>query len=72
MESGDFFMNKQEFISRLSEDLNMSKSEIDNVISKVVEVISEALSKGDEIALPGFGKFLVAHRAGRKGINPLT
>ena len=34
--------------------------------------ISDELAKGDEVALAGFGKFSVSHRAARQGRNPST
>lgn len=41
-------------------------------VNAVLEVIAEALKKGENVAIPGFGTFSVKERAERKGINPLT
>lgn len=65
-------MNKEAFISVLSTELNLSRAVARETLTKVVEVITNVLKKDGEINLSGFGKFRVAHRAERKGFNPLT
>ena len=42
----------------------------DLVLDAVIEGISDALAKGDSVALAGFGTFDVRHRAARTGRNP--
>ncbi len=37
-----------------------------------MESVTNALTKGDPVALVGFGTFTVAKRAARKGRNPAT
>ena len=37
-----------------------------------VETVTEALKKGDTVALMGFGTFELKKKAARTGINPLT
>jgi DNA-binding protein HU-beta len=37
-----------------------------------VSAITDALAKGDSLALVGFGTFSVTERAAREGINPAT
>jgi len=38
----------------------------------MVEAISGALKKGDQVSLVGFGTFVVRERAARSGRNPKT
>ena len=38
----------------------------------VFETITNALAKGEEVAISGFGNFLVKRRTARVGVNPRT
>lgn len=44
----------------------------DVVVKGFEEVVSEAVAKGQEVVLPGFGKFAVSFRPARTGRNPRT
>jgi Bacterial nucleoid DNA-binding protein len=63
-------MNKTELISAISEKAGLSKKDAEASVKAFVDVISEALVKGDKIQLVGFGTFEVAERAAREGRNP--
>lgn len=70
-------MNKNEFIAAVASDkalekLNLSKATVGTVIETVLETIENALKKGDEVRLVGFGNFYVAKRDGGEGRNPRT
>ena len=38
----------------------------------MLDTITYALSRGSDVTFSGFGKFSVAERSARKGINPAT
>ncbi|TRZ64345.1 MAG: HU family DNA-binding protein [Spirochaetia bacterium] len=42
------------------------------VVEAVFDTITKTLSKGEEVAITGFGTFRVVKRAARMGINPKT
>ena len=63
-------MNKAELAKVLSEKLNISKKEAEDMVNTTVDVIIETLTKGDEVVLTGFGAFSVKQRAARVGVNP--
>ena len=70
-------MNKNEFISAVSENkalhkADLSKTTIASVIDAAISTIEAALKKGDEVRLVGFGNFYVSKRAAAKGRNPRT
>jgi len=44
----------------------------ESFVDSFVEVVSEQLSKGEEVKLVGFGTFKVQDRKARKGVNPQT
>ena len=41
-------------------------------VESVFEAITKALSRGEEVAIPGFGAFKTAKSAARVGVNPKT
>jgi DNA-binding protein HU-beta len=65
-------MNTADLIAKLAEDSGLSKTEAKAVIDGVFEAIVEAAIAGDEISLPGFGKFKVKEKDAREGRNPST
>ena len=65
-------MNKAELVAAVAAKAAVSKAEAAKVIEAVLDAATEALKKGENLQLIGFGTLAVAHKAARKGINPLT
>ena len=65
-------MNKTEFVDAVAEKADVQKSDAAKIVDSMVDVIGDALKKGDQITLIGFGTFLVSKREARKGRNPRT
>lgn len=65
-------MNKAELINAAAEKAGLSKKDTEAAVSAAVDVITEALSKGEKVQLVGFGSFEVKSRAARIGRNPRT
>ena len=65
-------MNKSELIAAIASKTGESKKNAEASLNAFVEVITEALAKGDKVQLVGFGSFEVRKRAARKGRNPQT
>ena len=65
-------MNKTELIAAVAEKAGMTKKDTECVIAATLDAITEALAKGDKVALAGFGIFEVKHREARTGRNPRT
>lgn len=65
-------MNKVELVAYIADNTELARKDAQAAADAFLEGISEALAKGDKVALPGFGTFDVRHRAARKGINPAT
>ncbi len=65
-------MNTAELADHIATGHEMNKSQAKQVVEAVFAAIVEAASKGEEISLPGFGKFKVASRDARQGRNPAT
>ena len=65
-------MNKNEFIDAVAEKSGLSKKDSRALVEANLEVITEALAKGDSVAFVGFGTFSVADRAARTARVPGT
>ena len=65
-------MNKKELIDLIASETELSKKDVDVVITKTLETIKEEVKKGNEVKLPGFGSFGEKINAARTGINPAT
>lgn len=65
-------MNKQELIGSVAEVTGLSRSDSIKAVESVFEIIGEALKKGDEVRLIGFGTFTVTKRKASTGRNPRT
>ncbi len=65
-------MNKSELIDAIATECDISKACAQRALDSVMDNISKALKKGEEVTLVGFGTFYVAERAARTGRNPQT
>lgn len=65
-------VNKTELVDAVAEKADLSKASAARAVDAVLESISGSLSQGDQVALIGFGTFLVRDRAARTGRNPRT
>lgn len=65
-------MTKAELIEALVKKLAVSKTQANESIDIIIDEITKALSKGDQVTLTGFGTFKVSKRAARTGRNPKT
>ncbi|WP_036204705.1 HU family DNA-binding protein [Marinobacter sp. MCTG268] len=72
-------MNKAELIDALiikhhqKREMNViQKADMTAVVDGLTEIVQEHLAHGQEVTLPGIGKFSVTERAARSGRNPQT
>lgn len=65
-------MNKSELVNAIAKNADIPETIARRVLDSTIEVISDTLSRGDSIALVGFGTFAVKERAERNGRNPKT
>lgn len=65
-------INKADLASQVAEKTGGSASEAKAAVDAVLGAITENLKAGNDINLSGFGKFSVAERAARQGVNPAT
>jgi DNA-binding protein HU-beta len=65
-------VTKSEFVDQVANKAGMGKGEADKAVNAVLDTIEDALKRGSEVSFTGFGKFSVAERGARQGVNPQT
>ena len=65
-------MNKSELIEQVADRADIKRSEAEAAVNALTEVVKETLQRGGDVAITGFGKFSVAERNARQGVNPQT
>ena len=65
-------MNKNDLVAQVAEAAGLSKNDATKAVDAVFEGIADAMKKGDEVRLVGFGTFAIAERAASEGRNPRT
>lgn len=68
-------MNQKQLADRIAarmKDSKVKKVMVEKIVEEALNVITDALVKGEKVRLVGFGNFLVRARASRIGRNPQT
>lgn len=65
-------MNKNDLVTVVASAAGLSKADAAKAVDGVFTAIEDALKKGDEVRLVGFGTFAVTERAKSEGRNPRT
>ncbi|RPI67200.1 MAG: HU family DNA-binding protein [Ignavibacteriae bacterium] len=65
-------MNKAELIEAIASGAGLSKTQADAALNATLTAIKTEMSKGNDVALIGFGSFKVGKRGARSGRNPFT
>lgn len=65
-------MNKAAIVDSVHEVLGGTKVQAEQVVNTVFDGITNALKKGDEVTVAGFGSFTAKMRAARTARNPRT
>jgi DNA-binding protein HU-beta len=63
-------MNISELTKSVAQATGTTEADAKKAIAAVFDQIASAAAKGDEVAIPGFGKFAVKDRPERQGRNP--
>ena len=65
-------LNKNDLAGLVADESGLSTGDAKLAIEKTIEVIVRRVAAGDEVSLPGFGKFSTTERSARQGRNPQT
>ena len=65
-------MNKKQLIEQMVEHTDSPKSQAEKHLEAFTAAVSGALKAGEEVQIPGFGKFYIRDQKAREGKNPQT
>ncbi|TVV76918.1 HU family DNA-binding protein [Sphingomonas solaris] len=65
-------MNISELAKSVAAVIGTSEADAKKAVSAVFDQIADAAAKGEDVSIPGFGKFTVKDRPEREGRNPAT
>jgi DNA-binding protein HU-beta len=65
-------VTKSEFVDQVAAQAGLDRKQAADAVDAVLAVVENALAQGGEVTLTGFGKFHVAERGARQGVNPRT
>lgn len=65
-------MQKSELIKAISERTGVSQKQAKEIVESSLEVIAEALARGEKVRLTGFGTFELRKRQARVSLHPKT
>jgi integration host factor subunit alpha len=65
-------ITKEKLISNLQTQLGMDSQESRQVVERLLKIMKDTLSRGENLLISGFGKFSVLQKKARRGRNPQT
>ena len=65
-------VGKTELTNYVASETKLTKADSQKAVEAVLEGIKDALQKGEEVRIIGFGSFAVSKSAAREGRNPRT
>ncbi len=65
-------MNKLDLIAEVAKNTGLTKTDATKATDALLDAVTAALKKGNEVRLVGFGTFSVASREATTGRNPRT
>ncbi len=65
-------MNKSDLVDVIVEAAQVPKTVAGKTLENILEAVTKALCKGEDVTLVGFGTFCVRDRKARAGRNPKT
>ena len=65
-------MTKSELVDQVADRADLTKQDAARAVDAVLATVEDALRRGSEVTVSGFGKFHVSERGARLGVNPRT
>jgi len=65
-------VTKSELVDQVADRAELTKAEAGRAVDAVLSTVEDALRRGRDVTVAGFGKFQVSGRAARVGVNPRT
>jgi DNA-binding protein HU-beta len=71
-ERGGTQVTKAELVDQVADRADLTKQDAGRAVDAVLATVEDALRRGSEVTVAGFGKFHVSDRGARMGVNPRT
>ena len=65
-------LKKVQIVNKIAQQNGFTKTQSDEIVETVLELIKKALKSGDDVLISNFGRFCVKEKGHRKGRNPWT
>jgi DNA-binding protein HU-beta len=65
-------VTKSDLVDQVADRAGLTKQDAGRAVDAVIDAIEDALRRGGEVSVSGFGKFHVGDRSARLGVNPRT
>jgi DNA-binding protein HU-beta len=65
-------VTKSDLVDQVADRVGLTKHDAGRAVDAVIGAIEDALRRGNEVSVSGFGKFHVSDRSARLGVNPRT
>lgn len=65
-------MNRKELTESIARATGLSQGQVDEALHAFVEIVADAVSRGEKVTIPDFANFSKTWRASRTGRNPAT
>src|SRR4029079_15934948 len=65
-------VTKAELVDQVADRGDLTKQDAGRAVDAVLATVEDALRRGSEVSVAGFGKFHVSDRGARMGVNPRT
>ena len=70
--AADGTLTRSDLADSLNQSIGLSRAESAQIVESILGHISDALEKGDNVKISGFGSFLLRDKGERIGRNPKT
>ena len=65
-------MNRRDLVQAVATQSGVDRKEVDRVVKGFTDVVTAVVSKGEDVSISGFAKFVKVDRPARMGRNPQT
>jgi len=65
-------VTKSELVEQVADRAELTRSDASKAVDAMLSTVEDALRRGSDVTVSGFGKFHVSDRASRAGVNPRT
>ena len=70
--SGNSTLTRADLSEAIHDGIGLSRSECYDIVDAVIDTLSEAMTRGDDVKISGFGTFQIKQKNARVGRNPKT